>query len=468
MKRRTRRSAGVQAHLGMRSAAPLLLAALTSCSGSTRPAARAPEAPRTRPAVVATTLAKAWAQVCSGPDSFPMEVHGSREFVMVSLPGSKADEAVRFHVDTGGNTPGLLLRRSVAEHLGFRSADALPRAIRIGNHAVALPGETRWMLLDDDSHVARSEAATRRDFSVGQMGAGFLSRFVVCIDPQNGRLGLGNPKRFEITPGDAKWVPLFMMPGGSNRALYPFVHVLLRDHGAFAGGYGVLIDTGATTSMLDRGKIEYQREHHPHWPTANGASGDADMIGGRWDEELLQAPDAAIDAPRAALVGVGSRHSVSIDVGPVTFVDRPTGTWSTMFGDVPVTMGSHGAIANDVLLRFRLLIDYQHARLFMQPVARTPAPSASQSRVGVSLVFGSDGCPVVTQITDTNDKTTRDQLEIGDVLLAVDGKGVCNSWHHEIAADLAGPPGTMKTMRLRRGKDHVTVAVATADLLAHR
>jgi hypothetical protein len=390
-----------------------------------------------------------------------MEIAGSREFVEVTLPGAKSPEPVRFHVDTGGNTPGLMIERSVADRLGFASVDALPRSIRIGGRDVMLPKGARWTINDHDEFAR----ATRKDFAVGQLGAGFLSRFVLCLDPAHARMGLGDPKEFDLDPAGAKWVPLLFMPGGSNRALYPFVHLLLRDHGAFSGGYGVLVDTGATTSMLDRNKIEYQHLTHPDWAFAIGAFGDADMIGGQFDEEVLRAPDVALNTvgdPSA----YGLKERVSIDVGPATFVERPTGTWGHMFGEMRATMGSHGAIANDVLLRYRLVLDYPHARLFAEPADRKPDTGADSSRVGIAVRFGVDGCPEVRQVTSTNARDTRTKLRIGDVITNVDGLDACKMFHHELEAALAGPPGTKKMLRLQRGGTDTTVVVTTSDLLA--
>lgn len=437
----------------MRTALSSVLVFMIAC-GSTPPASAPSPAPVSRNASsVVTDVADAWTQLCAGPESVPMEVAGSREFVMVTLPGGKAPEPVRFHVDTGGNTPGLLLNRSVAERLGFASVEALPRSIRIGDREMALPDVAHWMLVDDAGDDGRFDRAARGDFSVGQLGAGFLSRFVVCIDPGRGRLGLGDPKRFDLDPRGAKWVPLFMVPGGKDHALYPFVRLGFRERGVPAGEYGVLLDTGATTSMLDRKAIEGHRKDHPSWPTANGAFGDADMIAGQYPERVLRVDEVAID---------------SVDVGPTTFVDRPTGTWANMFGDVKETGGSHGVIANDALLRFRLLVDYPHARLFVQPSGRQPDASASSSRIGLAVAFGADGCPAVRQITDTNDKVTRERIAIGDVLLAVDGQETCKRRHHEIAAALAGPAGAKKKLRLRRGEATLEVEGVSAELLGRR
>jgi hypothetical protein len=441
------------------------LVALAACAPTQAPpvAASSPApAPSTSPRAV-RTLAEAWTSLCAGPDSVPMEVIGSRVFVTVTLAGSKGTEKLRFLVDTGGNTPGLTLHRAVAERLGFASASEMPRTLHIGDRDVALPEGAGWFLLDEDE--ARFEAATRKGLSVGQIGAGFLSRFVVCFDPAKGRMGLGEPSRFEIEPGGAKWIPLFMVEAGNSHARYPFFHVLLRDHGKPAGSYGMLLDTGAPTSMLERGEIERHRKEHPAWAAASGAFGDGDMLGGKWSEQVLRVDDVAIDAPKDALAQVGLREEVSVDAGPATFVDRRTGAWNELFGDVEATKGVQGALANDVLLRFRLLIDYPHARLFLEPSGQRPGPSSSASRIGVSLLFGADGCPEIRQITDTNAPETREKLRVGDVILSIDGQDACKALHHEIAAALAGPAGTVKKLGLRRGHDTVEVDVVTADLL---
>ena len=433
-----------------------LFAVLCCACGGEHATERATHAPvaSASPIRATTSVADAW-KLCD--DGAPMQIAGSREYVDVTLPDKPA---LRFHVDTGGSTPGLTLRRSVAERLGFASEDALPKTIRIGARDLALPEGARWLIIDD--------ANTYRDFADGQLGAGFLSRYVVCIDPAKKRFGLGEPALVDVAPGDAKFVPLLMQTGGSNHARYPFVHLVLRDHGEFAGGYGVLLDTGATTSMLDKNKIDYQRTSHPKWATANGAFGDADMLDGQWSEAVLRVEDVAIDAPRAALETFGMKEYMSIDLGRATFVDRPTGTWSKMFGDVPVTMGSHGAIANDVLLGFKLLLDYPHERLFLERVTRDPDASASSSRVGLATHRAAGGCHEIRRITDTNDEATKRALSIGDVITNVSGRDACAMEHHELAAALAGAPGTKIPMSVRRGKTTSNVDVTTAELLVSR
>jgi hypothetical protein len=397
---------------------------------------------------------------CEGPSSFPLEVAGSRHFVGVTLAGPKATETVRFHVDTGGNTPGLMIRRETADRLGFAAESALPRALRIDGRDLPVPEGARWSIGDEPPDRPVTDASTRKGWSGGQLGAGFLSRFTICIDPGRGRIALATPGSVALPPPGGS-IPVMMMPGGENRALYPFVQVLLTAGGSFTGGYGVLLDTGATTSMLDAKKIEYQARKNPGWPVFTGAAGDADMLGGAFPERLIRAEDVRITAPKAKYP-----DRPEIDAGPATFVSRPDGTWDRMFGSVPFTMGSHGAIANDVLNRFRIILDYRDARLWLMPSGRPADRSASMVRVGLALRFGADGCPVVRQIASANAKDTLAAIQPGDVLLKIDGKDVCKLWHHEIQAELAGSAGQTKNLELRRGGASVAVTVTVADLFA--
>lgn len=413
------------------------------------------------PSCPVTTVDRAWDELCAGASSVPMEIAGSREFVMVTLRGPKGEERLRFHVDTGGNTPGIALERAVAKRLGFDAADTIPRELQIGDHHVPFPEGAAWVVID-----APEVDPLRKHFSVGQIGAGFLSRFVVCVDPTRRRLGLGDPRRFVLDPAGAEWIPLFFQQGGKHHALYPFVHLQLHDRdGAFAAGYGVLLDTGAASSFLERGKIQSLHRDHPSWGMAQGAAGDADMIAGRWPEAMLAPPFVVFDAPKAAARERGLATVPEVRGEHAVFVDRPDGTWTQMFGDVVSTGGSHGAVANDVLLGFDLIVDYPRARLYMRPSKHARDRSASMTRVGVSIAFGVDGCPIVRQITDTNTERTRAALRQGDVVVRVGDLDACRAWHHEIEAALSGSPGEIRRLRIRRDGEEHDVDVEAAALL---
>src|SRR5262249_30052801 len=155
-------------------------------------------------------------------------------------------------------------------------------------------------------------------------------------------------------------------------------------------------------------------------------------LGSKLDESLVRVHEVVLTAPSAKFPG-----RPEIEAGPATFISRPNGTWKQMFGDVPYTGGSHGALANDVLGRFTLLLDYPGRRIGMRPSGKEPDASASMTRVGISISFRDDGCPEIRGITDHAAKDTLAGVKVDDVLRAIDGQDACKMWHHEISAALA-------------------------------
>jgi hypothetical protein len=423
------------------------------------------------------SAALAMKTLCDGAASLPLEVAGSREFVNVSVAGPTGSGTFRFQVDTGGNTPGLMIEKSAALGIGVKAEADLPQKIVIAGTPFDLPEGAGWVIADDTnidpSKLPFTSKGNRKDFSVGQIGAGFLSRFVVCIDPSARKLGLGKPADFAfgdapIETGDPSisMLHLLTLEGGANHAVYPFLHVLIRSKGEFVGGYGVLVDTGATTSMLDLNKVDYLHKKLPAWGFAKGTAGDSDMIGGGIEEEVIAAEDVALNSPKAWVEHEKLQAITPVDAGPATFVSRGNGTFGQMFGNLEPTMGTHGAIANDVLGRFRILIDYAGKHIFLQrlPASAVPA-SASMVRVGVSILFDPDGCPVVQRITSTNAPAVAKALQIGDVITTIDGQDACKMMHHEISAALAGKPGESKKLGIRRKTKGSQVTVPVAELL---
>lgn len=372
------------------------------------------------------------ATVCDGKGALPLEVVGSRHFVAVELKGPKGTETVRFHVDSGGNTFGLLLDEAVMKRLGFAKAEALPRTLRIGGRELAVPRATKWLAMKYADPRGEQIAS-------GQIGAGFFGHFLVCIDPGKGHIAFARPEAHPIDD-DGRGLALELPRLGPTKAPYPFVH-------AEVGGQKVLLlfDTGATTSMLERKYLDAIHGAHADWPLVRNAAGDADMLGGRFPERLLRVPSLT----------VGGR-----DLGAALFVERPDDTWPKMFG----VDEAHGALANDVLGSQRMLIDYKGAHVWLWPSGRAPDASASLTRVGVGLRYGADKCPEVRLVSSGNAPDVAARLQPGDVILAVDGKSVCDGLHHTAATALAGKEGQPKQLRIRRAGATSDVTVTVRDL----
>jgi len=177
-------------------------------------------------------------------------------------------------------------------------------------------------------------------------------------------------------------------------------------------------------------------------------------------EQPSEEPTRAPGAP-----GAHKGAQAAMTAGEALLVDRSKDSFSQLFGKAPGGAVVQGALGNDVLNRFRMLIDYQGERLWLLRTERAPELSAVPTRIGLALSFGSDGCPVVRQITDSNDRSAKDKVKIGDALVGIDGAGVCEAWHHQISAALAGQPGQHHELTLRRANKLVTADVAVVDLL---
>ena len=273
----------------------------------------------------------------------------------------------------------------------------------------------------------------------GQIGAGFFGHFLVCIDPAKGHIAFADPKTHPVAD-DGKGLPLELERMGPTNAPYPFVH-------AEFGGQKMLLlfDTGATSSMLEKKYIEAIHGAHRDWALIRGSAGDADMLGGMFVEQLLVVPSLAVSGR---------------DVGGAHFVERPDGTWPRMFG----VDEAHGALAGDVLNRFRMLIDYERARVWLWPSGRPADASASLTRVGVGIHYGPDKRPTVTTVSTGNAPDAAAQLAKGDIILTVDGKSVCDGQHHTASTALAGRDGQKKKLQVNRAGKTRDVTVTVRDL----
>ncbi|MGE0327024.1 MAG: hypothetical protein AB7S68_32175 [Polyangiaceae bacterium] len=401
-------------------------------------------------------VAQAWSAVCEGPDAVPLESAGQRFYVMATLSGPKGTRELRFHVDTGGNTPGLMLSAPAASDLGIERVDQLPTSLKLGGKSFALPSGAGWVL--GDGTAGQADYRRRKNFSAGQLGAGFLSRYLVCLDPLTKRLALADPARVKIDPGSWPFTKLYVPELGANRARYPFVHVGLGDRGKIFAGYMLLLDSGASSSMLETRNLEVVRGNLSSG-YREGSFGDADMLGGTLKEQVQRVPELRLHTLPS--VREAGQLKVEVPVGFGDFVSRPTGTFQQMFGNWS-PIGIQGALGGDVLQRYRMLIDYREARLYVQPILGSKPPS--WTRVGLSVAYPKGECPVVQRVGVSNVEAAR-LVKPGDTLLEVGSRDACKLWHHELMEALSGEVRETRRLLLQRSGKRVEVNVPIVQLL---
>src|SRR5262245_17892139 len=87
---------------------------------------------------------------------------------------------------------------------------SIPKSLHLGNHDVVLPEGAHWIIFDDTT------------------------------------------PEFQVDSASSPRIPIMMLQGGENRALYPFVQILLRDKGKFIGGSGSGAAAQSLRSMCPR------------------------------------------------------------------------------------------------------------------------------------------------------------------------------------------------------------------------
>ncbi len=366
----------------------------------------------------AVTPEAALREVCE-ERALPMRIVGGRDHLDVVVAG----RPLRLQIDTGGNALGIVVYRSAITRAGLGDPSSWPRWFEANGRRITLPTEARWASLEDESPEARASSVhpfkVRKDEADGQIGAGFLSHFVVCLDAARGRLGLLEKGAVRIQ-GDG--IPLGMLPDRQTGALYPFVRTSLG---------ALLVDSGPPAGFLENERVPPDAAVEPL------ACGDADTISGSYRGERMAAFDLA-------------------PFGPMVVATRDDGTFVSIFGrrsDLVPT----GAVGNDVLRRHRVLLDYEGARMFLEPAGQ-PDPSLRAARVCVSLEYAEDGCPHVTRTDD------RSGLRVGDVLVRARGLDLCAATSEAVIGALAGDG--VVPIRVRRGGAEVDVLATGRALFA--
>lgn len=200
--------------------------------------------------------------------------------------------------------------------------------------------------------------------------------------------------------------------------------------------YGMLLDTGASYTMVSEAIIARWARRHPDWTVRTGAVGPANM--GVEGEE------------RFTMMRVPTMMLGPLPLQQVAVVARPAGTfekWLSQHMTEPVV----GALAGNVLTGLRLEIDYAGGRTFLQPSAEVGPEDLDL--VAVTWALRDDGGYVVAGA----DPCYAGVIMPGDRLLAVDGRSVEGWSLPEVVAALRGRPGEVKNLVLERGGREVLV-----------
>ena len=284
-----------------------------------------------------------YAQVARDSATVPLIVEGNRPFVIVAFQRpDRTIRTARFLLDTGGG--GFLITEPLARELGLKLGPTSreegqvfapvtsPVAARIGTVSLMLDPKRVFVVIGRDNVLPTANAGHAEGMVPGHV----LSRYHVVFDYPAATFTLASPG--VLSP---RGTPL-PMPVSSPQG-FP------RTEWEIDGTrYGMLLDTGASFTMVSEVLLKAWGQGHPDWKRYPGAFGDAATLGGQTLETMF-VPQGAWGAFPLREVGVTSQREG-------TFERYMSGM---MRGPIV------GSLAGNVLKGFRVELDYAHETLYL-------------------------------------------------------------------------------------------------------
>ena len=273
----------------------------------------------------------------------PLIVEGNRPYVLVNF--QRPDGSVRtarLLLDTGGG--GFLLTEPLARDLGVTMGPVRREegqvfapvtsalSARIGTLSLTLNPKRIAVVMGTDNVLPNAKAG----HADGMVPGHVLSRYHVIFDYPAATFTLASPG--VLTP---RGTPL-PMPVSTPQG---FPRTELEVDGT---RYGMLLDTGASFTMVSEVVLSAWGQRHPDWPRHPGAFGDAATLGGQTLETMF-VPQGTWGGFLLSEVGVTSQR---------------TGTFERYMSGMmrqPIV----GSLAGNVLKGFRVELDYAHETLYL-------------------------------------------------------------------------------------------------------
>jgi hypothetical protein len=367
--------------------------------------------------------------------SVPLYVEQDRPFVDLDLTGTEGQvRRIRCWLDTGGSA--LFIREEVARELGltWTPLPEHPNIARVSIPRASIGG------FDLDLSGCRTfvRVGTFADPGVkaeGLLGGHLLARYHVIFDYPNRTFTIARPGL--LTPRGTPVPTPFCPP-----MCFPRLEAEIDGERV-----GLLLDTGATCTMLSTALLSRLADRHPDWPQVKGAAGVANMIGNQ---------DPGLPLMRLPNIACGD-----VAFSDVLAVGRKPGTFETMMTDMmigPVI----GALAGNALKHFRVEIDYANQTTYFERLT-DPDPT-EMDLVGIILDSHADGRFTITG-TASSCGYPEGAVQPGDHLLAVDGHPVAGLSRPEVLALLKGVPGDLRRLAVERAGRRIEVALPVVRLL---
>jgi hypothetical protein len=213
-------------------------------------------------------------------------------------------------------------------------------------------------------------------------------------------------------------------------------------------GYGFLLDTGASFTMISQEVLNRWSGKHADWQRTVGAVGSANMgLGGM---------EASATMMRIPSVKLGEFQLPSI-----TAVSRPPGTFEKGMSPM-MTSPIVGAIGGNVLKSFRIEIDYANGVTYLE---KRGDPDNALDIVGLTLRAQRDGTYLVSGVSKENSAEVIQAIKEGDKLIRVDKLEVFGAELADVVNSLRGAPKQVRVLILEREGRQFTVKAPAVRIL---
>ncbi len=273
----------------------------------------------------------------------PLIVEGNRPFIDLNLKsGDRTPRTARFLVDSGGG--GFLLTEPLARDLGltwgtpereegkeFAVVTAPPQAF-VDEFALKL-NPSRVMVVIASDNILPAGVPGHAE---GMFPAHVLWRYHVVFDYPRGKFTIARPGVLE-PEGNPLPMPV------SKKSGFPQTEIEVDGQ-----KYGLLLDTGASFTMVSEVLLKSWGSKHTDWERHEGAFGDAKLLGGQTLETMI-VPQARWGANELRALGVTSQREGTFEKFMSSMTKEPI----------------VGSLAGNVLKQFRVELDYKEEKLYL-------------------------------------------------------------------------------------------------------
>ncbi len=212
--------------------------------------------------------------------------------------------------------------------------------------------------------------------------------------------------------------------------------------------YNLGLDVGSSISLLSEELFDKLAAGHANWPHMTGAVGSANM----WGAEA----ETNWKVMRVDRVQFGPLFLTDV---PFVALSKPVMEFLEKRAGMP-TMGLLGA---DMLLNYRVGLDYAHSTVYFEIGRMTRFPDFDV--VGLVLRPEDDGRYTILSVAEFEGKPSVAGVQAGDELVAVDNIPVHESTMGQVWAMLGGTPGQERRLTIERARKEFVVAAKVQHFL---